>query len=259
MNRWRAMFVAGLVAGTSAAARGAAVRYGTESEARALLDKAVALYRKDGAAAIEAIGRPGGSFLQRDLYVVVIGPDKKIAADPAEPELVGSEIATLRDPLGKPWALLLQKQATEDGRVVEYESKNPQTGRVEDKSAVGVRVDDWVFSCGYYLPPPKPAEKTAAAAPKAAQENWAGKWTATDSDGTPYTITLDPSGTAQSGRGEGQQGFWIADAAGARIDWSDGWTDYLVPASDAVERLAFAPGAPRDEKPESTTPVTREK
>ncbi|HET9794981.1 MAG TPA: cache domain-containing protein [Thermoanaerobaculia bacterium] len=259
MKRMRRMVVVGLVAGAAAAAHGASVRYGTEAEARALLDKAVALYRKEGAAAIEAIGKPAGPFVQRDLYVVVIGPDKKIAADAAEPELVGSEIATLRDPLGKPWALLLQKQATEDGVVVDYEAKNPQTGKVEDKSAVGVRVGDWVFSCGYYLPPPKPAEKAASEAPKPGQENWAGKWTTTDADGSPYTITLDPSGTAQSGRGEGQQGFWIPDAAGARIDWTDGWTDYLVPSSGAFERLAFAPGAPRDEKPESTTPVTREK
>ncbi len=259
MKRPPLILIAAIVAGTAAAARGAGVRYGTEAEARALLDKAVALYKKDGAAAIEAIGKPGGPFLQRDLYVVVIGPDKKIAADPAEPELVGADVAVLRDPLGKPWALLLQKQATEDGRVIEYESKNPQTGRVEDKSAVGLRVDDWVFSSGFYLPPPKPAEKSAVETPKAGQENWAGKWTATDGDGSSYTITLDPSGTAQSGRGEGQQGFWLADAAGARIDWSDGWTDYLVPSTDAVERLAFAPGAPRDEKPESTTPVKREK
>ncbi len=258
MKRTRGLFFAGVL-GIASAAPAAAVRYGTEAEARALLDKAVALYRKDGASAIEAIGKPGGPFMKRDLFVVVIGPDRKIAADAAEPELVGSDVATLRDPLGKPWALLLQKQATEDGVVVDYEAKNPQTGRVEDKSAVGLRVDDWVFSCGYYLPPPKPAEKTAAEAPKPGQEAWAGKWTATDADGTPYTIALDASGTAESGRGEGQQGFWIADAAGARIDWSDGWTDYFVRSGDAFERLAFAPGAPRDEKPQSTTPVTREK
>jgi hypothetical protein len=258
MNRPRATLV-GIVAGIALAAQGATVRYGTETEARALLDKALALYRKDGAAAIEAIGKSGGPFVQRDLYVVVIGPDKKIAADAAEPELVGSDIATLRDPLGKPWALILQKQATEDGVIIDYEAKNPQTGRVEDKSAVAVRTGDWVFSCGYYLPPPKASEKTAAETPKAAGENWAGKWTATDADGSHYTIALDPSGTAQSARGEGQQGFWNADAAGVRIDWSDGWTDYLVSSSGTYERLAFAPGAPRDEKPESTTPLTREK
>lgn len=244
----------------AAAPAAAAVRYGTEAESRALLDKAVALFRKDGPSAIETIGKPSGPFLIRDLYVVVIGPDRKIAADPAEPELVGADVATLRDPGGKPWALLLARQATEDGVVVDYEAKNPQTGRVEDKSAVAVRAGDYVFSCGYYLPPPKPSEKPKTSeAPKAGEQKWTGRWAATDADGAHFTIVLDASGTAQSDRGEGQQGFWIVDASGPRIDWSDGWTDYFVPSDSGVERLAFAPGAPRDEKPDSTTPVTREK
>jgi len=259
MKSAQAGLLAGIVIGVAALASGATVRYGTEAEARALLDKAVALFQKDGAPAVETIGKPSGPFFQRDLYVVVIGPDHKIAADAAEPELVGSDVATLRDPLGKPWALLLQKQATEDGVVVDYEAKNPQTGRVEDKSAVAVRAGDYVFSCGYYLPPPKPAEKPAAETPKAGSENWTGRWVATDADGGHFAIVLDAAGNAQSDRGEGQRGFWIVDASGVRIDWTDGWTDYLVAAPPGFERLSFAPGAPRDEKPESTTPVEREK
>ncbi|HET7453074.1 MAG TPA: hypothetical protein VFL12_10055, partial [Thermoanaerobaculia bacterium] len=118
---------------------------------------------------------------------------------------------------------------------------------------------DYVFSCGYYLPPPKPAEKTPPEAAKPGQEKWTGKWSATDTDGTRFSIVLDPSGSAQSDRGEGQQGFWIVDASGPRIDWSDGWTDYFVSSDAGVERLSFAPGAPRDEKPDSTSAVTREK
>jgi hypothetical protein len=257
MRRIRKAFIAAALVGPSLA--WGAVRYGTEAESRALLDKAVALFRKEGASAVETIGKPSGPFLVRDLYVVVIGPDRKVAADPAEPELVGSDVVSLRDPHGKPWALLVEKQATEDGVVVEYEAKNPQTGRVEDKSALAVRAGDYVFSCGYYLPPPKPAEKTAAESAKPGQEKWTGKWMASDTDGSRFSIVLDPSGSAQSDRGEGQQGFWIVDASGPRIDWSDGWTDYFVASDTGVERLSFAPGAPRDEKPDSRSAVTREK
>ena len=253
-----AVLAAGFAFPSAAATR---VRYGTEAEAKQMAQKAVALYRKEGAAAAVAeIGKPSGPFFQRDLYVVAIGPDRKIAADPAEPELVGADVATLRDSLGKPWALLLQKQATEDGVFVEYEAKNPQTGRIEDKSGFALRADDWVFSCGYYLPPPEAAAAETPAASAKGGDPWTGKWSATDADGTHFTISLDASGNAASDRGEGQRGFWIVEASGVRIDWSDGWTDYVLPASEgAFQRLSFVPGAPRDEKPESTTPITREK
>lgn len=248
-----------LALGTVSRASAAPVRYGTEAEAKAMAEKAVALYRKEGAAAaIASIGKASGPFFHRDLYVVVIGPDKKIAADAAEPELVGADVATLRDPLGKPWALFIQKQATEDGVWVDYEAKNPQTGRVEDKSSFSIRADDHVFSCGYYLRPPEAASAAPAAAPGKA-DTWSGKWAATDTDGAHFTISLDASGSAVSDRGEGQRGFWIVDTSGARIDWTDGWTDYLLPSGSGFERMSFAPGAPRDEKPDSTTPITREK
>ena len=243
-----------LVAATTFAAP---VRYGTEAKARALLTRAVELFQKEGPAALSTIGKADGPFFQHDLYVFVIGPDKKIAADPAEPGIVGTEIATLRDPHGKPYALMIARQATEDGAEVDYEGKNPQTGRVEDKVTIAVRSGGYVFACGYYLPPPEAARSAPAESEaKAGGEAWVGRWSASE-EGSAFTITLDPSGAAESDRGEGQRGFWILDADHVRIDWSDGWTDYLVPSEGAFQRVSFSPGAPRDEKPTSTTPVTR--
>jgi hypothetical protein len=236
----------------------APVRYGTEAKARALLTRAVELFQKDGPAALSAIGKTDGPFFQHDLYVFVIGPDKKIAADPAEPEIVGAEIATLRDPHGKPYALLIARQATEDGAEVDYEGKNPQTNRVEDKIAIAIRSGGYVFACGYYLPPPEAARSAPAESEaKPGGEAWAGRWSATEEGSAAFTITLDPSGAAESDRGEGQRGFWILDADHVRIDWSDGWTDYLVPAEAGFQRISFSPGASRDEKPTSTTAITR--
>ena len=245
----------------AAFAAAAPVRYGTESEARALVNKAVALFEKNGPAAIAEIGKPGGAFRKGDLYVFVIGPDRKIAADPVESSLVGTEVATMRDSHGKPYALLIAKQATEDGTSVEYEATNPQTRRVEDKITLAVRSGDYVFACGYYLPPPKAARtEPVEAAPRDAPGAWPGRWNASDEDGSRFTIDLDPAGNAVSTRGEGQRGFWIAEQDHVRIDWTDGWTDYLVPAEDGrFEKLSFAPGAARDEKPSSTTAIERDK
>jgi hypothetical protein len=146
----------------AAATLAAAVRYGTQDKARALLTRAVELFQKEGPGALSTIGKPDGPFFQHDLYVFVIGPDKKIAADPAEPGIVGAEIATLRDPHGKPYALMIARQATEDGAEVDYEGKNPQTNRVEDKIAIAVRSGGYVFACGYYLPPPEAARAAPA-------------------------------------------------------------------------------------------------
>jgi len=242
-----------------AATMGAApVRYGTEAKARALLTRAVELFQKEGPGALSTIGKADGPFFQHDLFVFVIGPDQKIAADPAEPEIVGAEISTLRDPLGKPYALMIQRRATEDGAEVDYEGKNPQTNRVEDKIAIAVRSGGYVFACGYYLPPPEAAGSSPAeGAARSGREAWVGRWSATEEGGDSFTITLDPAGAAASDRGEGQRGFWILDADHVRIDWSDGWTDYLVPADAGFQRISFSPGASRDEKPTSTTAVTR--
>jgi hypothetical protein len=250
--------VAALLLAGAVSTSAAPVRYGTEARARALVTKAVQLFQKDGPSALATIGKSDGPFFEHDLYVFVIGPDKKIAADPAEPELVGSEIATLRDPHGKPYGLMIARQATEDGVEVDYEAKNPQTHRVEDKIAIAMRSGDYVFACGYYLPPPEAARSAPAqSAAKSGGEAWAGRWSATDEEGSAFTITLDASGAAESDHGEGQRGFWVLDQDHLRIDWSDGWTDYFVPADGGFQRISFSPGAPRDEKPTSTTAITR--
>jgi cytochrome c len=258
MNCRKASAIGALLLAGAVSASAAPVRYGTEAQARALVAKAVQLFQKDGPSALAAIGKAGGPFFERDLYVFVIGPDKKIAADPAEPGLVGSEIATLRDPRGKPYALMIASQATEDGVEVDYEAKNPQTHRVEDKIAIAMRSGAYVFACGYYLPPPEAARSaTAQSAVKSGGEKWTGRWAATDEEGAAFTITLDASGGAESDHGEGQRGFWVLDQDHLRIDWTDGWTDYFVPADGGFQRISFSPGAPRDEKPTSTTAITR--
>lgn len=260
MKKAGAILGASIMLSAASLARGAAIRYGTEADARALLRKAVALFEKEGNSAIVTIGKPSGPFLQHDLYVFVIGPDGKIAADPAEPDLVGIDVATLRDPHGKPYALMIAKRATEDEVMIDHEAKNPLTNRVEDKSTLAVKSGTFVFACGYYLPPVAGGGKAAAPESRhAAADGWVGRWTTKDEGDAPFTITLDPSGTAESGRGEGQRGFWIVDQDHIRIDWTDGWTDYLVPSKNGHERISFAPGAPRDEKPSSTTALTREK
>jgi len=260
MRRTRVWWVAGFVLIVVAVASAVPIRYATEAEAQAMLQKAVSLFQKEGAGAIADIGRSEGPFFHDDLYVFVIGPDQKVVANPAEPALVGTDSSALRDPHGKPYGLLITRQATEDGVTVDYESKNPRTHRIEDKATIVVRSGGYIFACGYYLPPPESAQASGAeTAPKKESQSWSGRWSATEEDGTHFVITLDAAGHAVSERGEGQRGFWIVDQDHVRVDWTDGWTDYLIPGEAGFERISFAPGARRDETPSSTTPITKEK
>jgi cytochrome c len=237
----------------AAPAQPSAPRYGTEDQAQALVEKAVAMLRKEGPdKTLAAINLPSGSFLNRDLYVFVIGPDKKIAADAANPSRVGQDIAPFRDSDGKPWALLVYYQANPDGAWISYEDMNPQTHRVEDKSTWAVREGDYIVAAGAYSPPAKPA-----AAP-ASPGKWAGVWKLSSQDGTPYTVTLTDDGRAESDRREEEKGFWIAEGDHVRIDWNDGWTDVLVGADKGFHRLAFAPDAPREGDPTFTSDAVRE-
>jgi hypothetical protein len=258
MKRWIAGTTAAgmtsLALAASLFATGPKVRYGTQEEAQALVSKAIEAYRQGGAEKTFAqINRPGGPFRVRDLYVFVIGPDKKVVADASDPSHVGSDAALLRDSHGNPYGLMMFYKSTPDGAWVDADGLNPQTGRIEDKSWWVVKEDGYVFGCGAYSPPARDVEDDAAARAK-----WEGRWTVADAEGKPFSITLDPSGQVQGDRHEGDRGFWIVEKGIARIDWIDGWTDFLAPDKDGFLRSAFAPGASRDGDPTYTSSASRE-
>ena len=71
----------------------AAAERGTAEEAQALVEKAIARYKEVGAEKTFAeINTPGGPFVDRDLYVFVVGPDGKIIAHGGDKGRVGKNI-----------------------------------------------------------------------------------------------------------------------------------------------------------------------
>jgi signal transduction histidine kinase len=147
----RALLTIGLLAGGLANA--AATERGTADEAKAMVARAIALYREKGAAEAFAImNRPNGGFRDRDLYIFVYGADRKVVVQAVDATRIGLDADSVRDADGKYYGKESLAAATPQGVWVDYRRANPANGQIEQKSSWLVRVDGYVFGCGIYKP-----------------------------------------------------------------------------------------------------------
>ena len=128
---------------------------GSAEDAKALVAKAISLYKKEGKAAFSKITSGEDGLRDRDLYVWAHSTGEK-------PEVVAYGGPTLKtSPIGrpateivgfacKPIGKIVQEQATEDGSWVDYQWLNPTTGKPEQKFSWIVRSGDHIFGCGIY-------------------------------------------------------------------------------------------------------------
>lgn len=132
--------------------RPAIAQRGTPAEARAMLAQAVAHYRKVGRdQALADFTAKKAPFVDRDLYVVCIGPDRLISAHGANASFVGASPDLLKDADGKPLGkAIFDAAARKDGRSVRYRWVNPVTGKVEPKVSFVERVGTDVCVVGAY-------------------------------------------------------------------------------------------------------------
>jgi cytochrome c len=131
----------------------AAQTRGTPEEAQALVARAIALYDEIGREeAFRRFMAKDGDFIDRDLYVFVIGPDRLLAVNGAFPERVGIEVIGETDVDGQPYGRMLVEDATPDGAWVEYRRLSPASGAVERKRSWVVLHDGYVFGSGAYTP-----------------------------------------------------------------------------------------------------------
>ncbi|MCF7201247.1 cache domain-containing protein [Pseudomonas oligotrophica] len=124
-------------------------------QARALLDKAVALLQQEGGdAAYRRFNDPQGGFVIGDEYVFAIGlEDGKYRASGGSPSLVGTDVREVRDAAGKPLFRDMIELARSKGEGnVDYVWRNPATNAVEPKHTLIRRVDDVLLGVGYYSP-----------------------------------------------------------------------------------------------------------
>ncbi len=131
-----------------------ALERGTPTEAKALLGKAVAHYkavgRKQALADFTAKKAP---FVDRDLYVACIGPDRIISANGGFPSLVGTSADAWKDADGKALGKAIRDLASSKGEgSVRYRWINPVSGKMEPKISFGQKVGDDVCAVGAYNP-----------------------------------------------------------------------------------------------------------
>lgn len=122
-------------------------------QAAALLDRATEDLRKSGPQhAFEHFNDRQGAFHTDDLYVFAVGlDDSRFYAMGATPELVGNNVAELRDAAGKPIIQDMIRLVKDKGEgTYEYVWRNPANNKVERKNSFVRKVDGYLLGVGYY-------------------------------------------------------------------------------------------------------------
>src|SRR5262245_15316502 len=117
-----------------------------------MLAKAIEHYKAVGPTqALADFNKRKAPFFDRDLYVVCVGSDLRIAANGGFPQYVGQPVSILRDAHGKPLGAVIQKAAETDG-IVNYEWINPVSQKTEPKIGFFEKVGDHICGVGAYNP-----------------------------------------------------------------------------------------------------------
>ena len=127
---------------------------GTQTEAKALLRKAVAHYKSVGREqALLDFNKKKSPFVDRDLYVMCLGPDDTFIADGGFPQVVGARADTLVEIDGKGWAAVVRHDTAATGKAQEeYLWVNPVTHAMELKTMFFATLGKDICGVGAYSP-----------------------------------------------------------------------------------------------------------
>jgi signal transduction histidine kinase len=124
----------------------------TAAEAEAMVKKAVAFIKANGAEkAYAEFSNKKGSFVDRDLYIVVYGLDGKCLSHGANEKLIGKDLSEAQDVDGKYYVkermdLAKAKQTFWQ----DYKFTNPVSKKIEPKQMYCERVDNTAVCGGIY-------------------------------------------------------------------------------------------------------------
>ena len=126
--------------------------HATKDEAVAMVNKAAALYKKDGAdKAFAAFEQKPGDFHDRDLYIMVYSTSGKVLAHGSNAKLIGKDMSGAQDVDGtyyvKDRMALAAKQKT---FWQDYKFVNPVTKKIEPKEAYCDVEGDAIICSGVY-------------------------------------------------------------------------------------------------------------
>jgi hypothetical protein len=127
------------------------LRQGTADEAHALVTRAIALYKRRGAACLAEITDAANAFADRDMYVFAWDRSLVYHAFAGKPHNVGKKAAQILNTDVTQLTRDVWAVASQGGGWVDYDFLNPATGLVAPKTSFVVPVSDaLVLGCGIY-------------------------------------------------------------------------------------------------------------
>jgi signal transduction histidine kinase len=126
-----------------------AAQFGTEQEAKTMLDRAVAALKENKEKALEMFNKGEGGFKDRDLYVFCANASDGILT--AHPYLKGEHLQDIKGKKGFPLGQEIMRTATE-GKVnqVSYWWPRPGSDKPLEKHTFYTKVGDQNCGVGYY-------------------------------------------------------------------------------------------------------------
>lgn len=125
----------------------------TPDDARKMVKKAVAFYKKNGRKRfLSEVGDPRGEFRRGSLYVFAYDLTMTMQAHPVKPELVGQNLLDRKDwSGGKYFRREIQQVALSRGSGwVDYQYENPSNHKVMPKTTYVEKVNDLIVCAGAY-------------------------------------------------------------------------------------------------------------
>jgi len=125
----------------------------TEKDAIAMVERGVALVKAKGKdEMMKKINAKDAEYVQGELYIDM--RDLKtgiVLAHPYNPSIVGKDLTDVPDANGKKYRREIIELAAAKGKGwVDYQYKNPTSGKIEPKTTFIQRVDDVVLEVGIY-------------------------------------------------------------------------------------------------------------
>jgi len=125
----------------------------TEKDAIAMAERGAAFIKAHGKEEMmKKISARDPEFLQGELYVDMRDIRTGIVlAHPVNPSIVGKDLTDVPDANGKKYRREIIELAQKQGKGwVDYQYKNPVSGRIEPKTTYILRVNDVVLEAGIY-------------------------------------------------------------------------------------------------------------
>jgi methyl-accepting chemotaxis protein len=127
------------------------LRQGSADEAHEMVRRAVALYRAQGPAALEAITRDAATWTDRDMYVFAFDRGGVYRAFGGNAAKIGTSVREVRGVNGDKLVADAFASAARGGGWVDYDFASPATGEVAKKTSyVEPVAADLVLGCGVY-------------------------------------------------------------------------------------------------------------